>query len=62
MKFMPAGPEGVELEDAEMQGIMPRAVSQVLPGCTWCAGSTGLCGPSLELQRGPKQRAPAFRG
>ena len=46
---MPAGPEGVELEDAEMQGIMPRAISQVLHRCTWCAGIMGHSAPSLEL-------------
>ena len=57
---MPAGPEGVELEDAEMQGIMPRAISQVRPSCTWCAGSTGHSALSLELQPGSKETTAAL--
>ena len=57
---MPAGPEGVELEDAEMQGIMPRAISQVRPSCTWCAGSTGHSALSLELQPGSEETTAAL--
>lgn len=29
MRVCAAGPENVDLEDPEMQGIMPRAISQV---------------------------------
>ena len=62
MNFMPAGPEGVELEDAEMQGIMPRAISQVLLSCTWRAGSMGHSDPSMESPAGAKTASARFEG
>lgn len=37
-----AGPENVDLEDPEMQGVMPRAISQVRPSGK-CHLDIGLC-------------------
>ena len=51
-----AGPENVDLEDAEMQGVMPRAINQVMCFAIWhqqlpclaqqpqipCDGATGV--------------------
>lgn len=39
-----AGPENVDLEDPEMQGVMPRAISQVRPSGN-CQLDTRLCLP-----------------
>lgn len=57
MNIYVAGPENVDLEDPEMQGVMPRAISQVRPSGK-CHLDTGLCLPTFCTETGI-QRAQA---
>lgn len=46
------GPENVDLEDSEMQGVMPRAIGQVCFSwsCWHVVGQMALCTACLSLQ------------